>query len=248
MLTSAGPLAIVSVILCWAALITIGFALIFWGRFPAGFAHVSSEQRDAFGRFWRVLYFSLASLTTLGSTEFSPQGSWIRIVTSFESLIGICLITASITWIVLIYPALGRMRTLARRASTLVRAEQQTGVELVSGHMATLFSDLAESVLRTRVDFIHFPLIYYFQADTEGSSLGHFLVQLEDLAGRAEDRERPEQIRLGAALLRISLDDLAEVLASKFVEAADARDARSVFEAVAKDHLEAEIGKQTNAG
>jgi hypothetical protein len=184
------------------------------------------------------LYFSLAALATVGSTEFTPHGTWIRIVASLESLIGISLLTASITWIVLIYPALGRMRTLARRASTLLRAQEQTGVDLLSGSVESLLGDLAQSVLRTRVDFIHFPMIYYFHARSEDISLGRFLISLEELATRGSDRDMPDAIRLGAAILRVSLQDLAELLVHKFVPASNADDPRSVFDAVARDHLQ----------
>ena len=238
MLSSAGPLSVVVVIFSWALLIGIGFAFIFWARFPGGFVNTSGEHQGPVGRFWSVLYFSLTTLSTLGSTAFNPQGNWIRIVTSIESLIGICLITASITWIVLIYPALGRMRTLARRVSTVARAQKQTGVDLLAGNGEELLAELAANVLRTRVDFIHFPIIYYFHADTEGTSLGHFLVQLHELAGRASDGNRPEETRLGAAVLRVSLEDMADVLADRFVTGSDPKDPRSVFEAVATDHLE----------
>ena len=49
------------------------------------------------------------------------------------------------------------MRTLARLASTLVRSQEETGVDLLSGDVESLLADLAQRGLRTRVDFIHFP-------------------------------------------------------------------------------------------
>ena len=236
-LASAGALSIVVVIAAWALLVSVGFAFIFWPKFPADFANTSGESQAASTHFVSAFYYSLAALTTLGSTEFTPKGNWVRIISSVESLIGIFLVTASISWVVLIYPALGRMRTLARLASTLVRSQEETGVDLLSGAVESLLADLAQRVLRTRVDFIHFPPIYYFQADTEGASLGRFLVLLQELAGRASKDGQPKHIRLGACLLRNSLQDLAEILARKYV-GGDPRDPRSIFEAVSRDHLE----------
>ena len=238
MLTSAGPLSIVIVIFCWTALIAIGFSFIFWSRFPSDFVNSSAEQYRPLSRCLPVFYFSLAALTTLGSTEFTPHGSWIRIVAAIESLIGISLVSASVTWILLIYPALGRTRTLARRVSTLYRAQEKAGVDFLSDNVETILAELAQGVLRARVDLIHFPLIYYFHAGTEGASLGRFLIQLYDLASRASANDRPEPIRLGAALLSTSLDDVAELLKERFVDTPKDSGARSVFEAVAKDHLE----------
>src|SRR4051812_41866220 len=84
MLPIAGPLTIVAVISCWAFLIAIGFALIYWSRFPQAFQNAQAEQHGRVDRFWAVLYFSLASLTTLASGQLSPQGAWIRFVTALE--------------------------------------------------------------------------------------------------------------------------------------------------------------------
>jgi hypothetical protein len=148
------------------------------------------------------------------------------------------LITASITWIVLIYPALGRMRALSRRASILIRAQDETGVDLLSGDVQGLLGDLAASVIRVRVDFIHFPLIYYFHADTEGASLARALKGLADLAERASRDQRAEPIRLSAAVLKIALSDMAGILTAKFVKQPKGDDPKAVFEAVRCDHLE----------
>ncbi|HZS54705.1 MAG TPA: hypothetical protein VFA65_09910 [Bryobacteraceae bacterium] len=68
----SGPLAIVVVISCWALLLAAGFALVYWARFPQGFSVPEQESYDAFRRFWTVLYFSLSSLTTLGSGALAP--------------------------------------------------------------------------------------------------------------------------------------------------------------------------------
>jgi hypothetical protein len=61
---------------------------------------------------------------------------------------------------------------------------------------------------------------------------------LEELATRGSDRDMPDAIRLGAAILRVSLQDLAELLVHKFVPASNADNPRSVFDAVARDHLQ----------
>lgn len=237
---TAGPLCIVVVISCWALSITAGFALIYWGRFPQAFHAPSTESHEPLGRFWAVLYYSLAALTTLASGEILPVGSWIRLVTAAESLIGESIITASITWIVLIYPALGRMRALSRRAQALMRAQEETGIDLFTGNIADKLADLADSIFRVRVDFIHFPLIYYFHADTEGASLARSLSQLSDLAERASKDDKPEAVRLAAALLKIALSDTADVLTRRFVPEAKGQEPTAVFNAVRRDHLERE--------
>lgn len=219
-------------------LVTVGFALLFVGFYPGAFDHTAPHSGDWPSRFLVALYFSLANLTTVGSTEFSPGADWIRIVSAIEALIGISLVTASVTWIVLLYPALGRLRTLARRAYTLDRAGHCINVDPLTGDVAGLLSELAHGVLRTRVDFIHFPLLYYFHVESQGIALGRFLLSLRTLAERALAGDQPEPVRLGGAMLSISLSDMGELLQVRFVPQANKNDPREVFKAVARDHLE----------
>jgi hypothetical protein len=146
------------------------------------------------------------------------------------------LVTASVSWIVLLYPALARMRRLARRASILARAEQKTGVDVVSGEAQYLLGDLALDVIRTRVDLIHFPIIYYFHSDSERSSLPDSLPYLVAFADAACKSETQDRVHLAGAVLREALYDLAKTLRERFLDT-DAADAETVFRAYAEEHL-----------
>lgn len=78
---------------------------------------------------------------------------------TFEALVGFALVTASVSWVLLIYPALARTVTFARRVSVLVYAEQVSGVDLVSNEAEYLLGELMLEVIRARVDLVHFPII-----------------------------------------------------------------------------------------
>jgi len=134
------------------------------------------------------------------------------------------------------------MRSLARRSAILVKAQQKTGVEAVSKDSEGLLSELTRDVVRTRVDLIHYPLIYYFHADSERASLALALLTVEKLAHDAGKLEGANQVRLQAAMLDAALGDLAKVLAHRFVKA-DENNPRAVFDAFAKDHM---AGEQTH--
>ena len=235
-LSLAGPLALVIVISCWAFLLGTGFALIYWAAFPDGFRMNNGQHPAAGHGFWRMLFFSLQAMTTLGFGDLIPEADWLRILVTLEALIGFALVTASVSWIVLLYPALGRMRTLARRASILARAEQSTGIDAISGDAEHLLCDLALEVVRTRVDFIHFPIIYYFHADRRRSALAQSLSHLVRFAESGCRTDAPERVRLAAATLRAALDDLAGVLADRFLEV-ESDDANTIFRAYAEDHV-----------
>lgn len=242
----AGPLALVIVIGCWTFLLAAGFALIYASSYPDQFS-MQGAPRRGFSEFITLLAFSLASLTTVGTPDLSPKADWIRLAVAVESLVGFSLVTASISWIVLLYPALGRMRSLARRSAILVNAQKKTGVQAVSENSETLLSELTGDVIRTRVDLIHFPLIYYFHADAERASLALALLTIDQIAQDARKVEGANRVRLQAAMLETALGDLAKVLAHRFVSA-DADDPRAVFDAFAKDHLAGEKERDKQQG
>ncbi len=236
LLSTAGPIAVLLVIASWTALLTVGFAMIYWPAFPSQFNNSGHEDSSPLGRFVTTIYFSLASLTTLGTGTLTPTAPIMRLLSALEALIGFGLVTASVSWIVLIYPALGRMRALARRTSTLMKACERTGIEVISGEIQGVLERLAMDVIRTRVDFIHFPLIYYFHADAEKASLPSSLVQLCEFATSGSSSERPERVRFSSAGLELALRDFATVLDDKFLHV-HSDDPGVVFQAFAEDHL-----------
>lgn len=235
-LSSAGPLTIVLVIFCWALLQAVGFALIYSAGFPDSFRLMNREEAGVGHTFWTTLYFSLQVMTTLGLGDVIPKTNWLRIIVTLQALIGFALLTASVSSIVLIYPALGRMRLLARRTTILNKAAKETGIEIVSGEAASLLSDLASSVIQTRVDFIHFPIIYYFHSDHRRSSLASALPKLIQLAETGSSADAPERVRFSAAMLRAALEDLAAVLDERFLHT-KSNDPTVVFRAYGKDHV-----------
>jgi Ion channel len=240
-LSSAGPLTIVMVILCWALLQALGFALIYWYAFPGGFRLMNRENSQSpGGGFWTMFYFSIQVMTTLGMGDVMPKTDGLRILASLQALIGLALLTASVSSIVLIYPALGRMRALARRTTILIRASKQTGIGFVSPDAAAAIADLANAVIQTRVDLIHFPIVYYFHSDHRRSSLAAALPKLLDFAEAGAHTESAERVRLAAAVLRAALEDLAALLDERFLHT-ESKDPVVVFRAYAKDHVIGEM-------
>ena len=69
------------------------------------------------------LYLSLVTLVTLGYGDIVPTSDWLRILQQLEALTGFAIVTASLSWVISIYPALGRRRALANKAS-LIRASE----------------------------------------------------------------------------------------------------------------------------
>jgi hypothetical protein len=237
MLSLAGPLSLVTVIMSWALLQATGFALIYRAAYPDGFQMANGDRPRAGHDFLQVLYFSLEAMTTMGTADLLPRSEWLRLVVAFQALTGFALLTASVSWIVLLYPALARLRTLARRTSILINASNKTGIDIFSGDIEYLLGELALDLIRSRVDFIYFPIIYYFHSGRGRSSLSRWLPDLLSLADAAAKPDAPERVRLASATLQAALDDLAELLREQFVHAGS-EDTADTFRAYAEDHVE----------
>jgi hypothetical protein len=215
MLPTSGPLSIVVVILTWATLLAIGFALIYWAFFPEGYEVQSSVPVTGAERWWWSLYYSLEMMTTLGQGDIRPAPTWLKLLSACHTFIGFSFVTASITWIVLVFPALRRTRTLARKAATLSGAEKDTATPVVSTGMHVVLAGLAEEVIQARVDLIHFPLLFYFYAEDARASLPCSLFPLLRIADAGSEAGRDPLVRLAARTLRIALDDLADLIGDR---------------------------------
>jgi Ion channel len=235
----AGPVALVAVIGCWLTLVSLGFALIYYGALPQNFRTNTGVLPPATDRFWSAMYFSLEVMTTLGLGDIAPATPTLRLIATAQALIGFALLTASVSWIVLLYPAFGRMRLLARTVSLLVSAEQKMGIKLSDTESELFLATLARDVVRIRVDLVHFPIVYYFASKDKEASVAHALGSLTRFAAEASSPEHSPALRLAAASLDCALNDFAALLLENFLRLA-AKDRSTVFRQYATDHLVAE--------
>jgi hypothetical protein len=213
----------------------VGFALIYSSFYPDHFRTSAGAVPPSSPGFASALYFSFETLVTLGYGDIVPNSTSMRLLAVSEALIGFGLLTASLSSIVLLYPALSRARLLARDVAHFVDAEGRTGVALTSGGNEGVLATFARDVARTRIDLVHFPITYYFVADERQSSIAYALAELVRLAREGLSPDAPPQTRLAAAALDRALSDLAALLAERFMHVESAnRDA--VFRALAREH------------
>jgi Ion channel len=128
LLSLSGPLAFVAVLAAWSALVVVGFALILWPHFPEDFILTNGVSADA--ALLDALYLSMVNLTSLGYGDIVPAADGLRFLGPLETLIGLGLLTASISWILLLYRVLSDFRSLSHEVSLLLEAEAATGIRL----------------------------------------------------------------------------------------------------------------------
>ncbi len=219
-LSLAGPFALLAIIALWTMALTLGWALLLWPHLPGAFLLSSGMAPEENESFIDALYISLVTLATLGYGDITPQADWVRLVSPIQALIGFALITASISWILSIYPVLARRRHLAREVFLLQRIERQQGIEVAELGPETLqdlLMDLTQRVIALRNDFAQLPITYYFHTPDRGSAIEVALVEIAAIA-RASCRHTSPAVRLHAALLLEALTDLAAHVGEAFLD------------------------------
>jgi len=228
-----GPLGIALVVLTWGALAVLGWAMLYFAEMPEGFAHGSELNPDERHAVIDSLYVSLVTISTLGFGDIVPTSPWLRLIVPLESLFGFMLLTAAVSWVLQIYPALHRRQFLALELTTMRearRAHPTLGIDSVPTDVLT---GLAAAVIKVRNDFTQDSATYYFrdlEADTSLATSLEFAIQLAD---EASGSTQP-QTRLAGALISAAVDSLAGLLDEEFLRLGG--DTPAVIRAYAADH------------
>ncbi|MGY1731012.1 ion channel [Geodermatophilus sp. SYSU D01045] len=222
-----GPMAMVVVVLVWIALLVTGWTLVYWPHLPHGFVYGSGLESGRSGVLDAV-YLSLVTLATLGFGDIVPESPWLRIAVPVQALVGFVLLTAAVTWVLQVYPALSRRRALALRLSLLGRAALPAA-DVDAGLVREVAVDLAQ----VRVDVTQHAETHYFRDVDPETALPLQLpvaLALAEAAGRSAD----PQVRAAAALLGLALEDLTGELDRQFLHRGG--DVRARVAAYADDH------------
>jgi hypothetical protein len=211
----AGPLSYIAVIATWATLLAVGWALVFLPQMPQGFHFDPGLDPAQHRGFLDALYVSLTNLTSLGYGDISPASSVLRLLGPIETIFGLGLLTASISWLLSIYGAISRRDSLAHEVHLAKEAEERLGEKLADGDpqlLEAMLADFSDQLVRARRDLIHFPIVHYFRTEDEERALAGLLPFLRSLVDEAGAEKRPHSLRVRAEILRMAIDDFAETL------------------------------------
>lgn len=138
----AGPLGFLVTLATWTAMLTLGWAFIYWPHLPDVFSFDPGIDPSYNSGFDTALYFSIVSLTTVGYGDILPNANWLRTIAPMQALTGFGLLTASITWLLSIFPALSHRRAFADEVLLLRNTESEMGISVTN-----LGSDTAQQIL-----------------------------------------------------------------------------------------------------
>jgi hypothetical protein len=238
LMTLAGPIAILSIMIMWVLFMVLGFAFIYAPFMHNQFSLAPGLDPSRHHGFVDALNVSLGSLITVGG-DFNAKSKLIRLAMGVEALIGFGLLTASVSWLLSIYPALERRRTLAHEATLLHYAEQSSGIrihQLPSSEAQDVIWGLAVSMATARNDLTQFPVIYYFHSGDDESGFSGVLPYLAELAQTASDPNMPPSVRLAGISLGGAIDDYLESIAEIFMRM-PTDDKRAIMQRYANEFL-----------
>lgn len=237
----AGPTIVLSIILSWSALLTLGWALLYWPRLPEKFSFSPTLNPANQDSFVDALYFSLMSLSTVGYGDITPSAGWLQIASTVQALVGFGLLTAALSWLISIYPVLARRTTFAREVSFIEESERNHGS--VFGRMnadavGRMLESLTSGMLRVRTDLVQFPVTYYFHNIEDRFSLPVAMPHLLKLARRASEEDQPPEVRQQGATLLEAVEDFSEMIASKTFLSLSSKEPGDVLRSYARHHLQ----------
>ena len=118
-----GPLSLIFLLAVWAAVMAVGFGLIFYSLGSP--FHDASQQSG----FFSDLYVSGTTLFTLGLGDVTPQTPWARVLVILESGTGLGFLAVVMGYFPVLYSAFSRReqrrcRTRSLHSITALRGEQ----------------------------------------------------------------------------------------------------------------------------
>jgi hypothetical protein len=242
-LSIAGPLAFVATVFAWGILIVAGFGLVYRPFISSSFVMAPGLDIYQHQSFFDAVNVSLGSLISVGG-DFNTNSRWLRFAMGSEAVMGFVLLTASLSWVLSIYPVLEYRRSAAHRLSLLYHAHraEQLGVSSIpEQETEQLVVGLATDMTKIRNDLAQFPITYYFHEDDPQSAFASALPLAMDIANRANRRESGEPLRIAGIVLQGAIHDLLALLGAWFLDMPNETDDQKLMQSFAEDHFRREL-------
>lgn len=229
----AGPVTMVGAIAVWTALAVAGWTLVYWPHMPGAFSYDPGLEPTARNDLADSLYLSLVTVATLGYGDIVPTTVWLRLLAPVQALMGLTMLTASVSWILQVYSAVTDRRVAAVRLAALRRAGISNVLhEMSDPTAARTVEDVATAMAAVRVDLTQYAETYYFQETDQDTALAAnlgFAYELMENARQSSGTDLP----VVAEVLAHALDDFARLIDDQFLRSG--LDTRAVLDAYAAD-------------
>lgn len=162
-----GPVIVGVLVLTWALGLTLGTALVIH---PVLGTAVSANSGPTPTDFLTAMYVGGNSVSIVGGSNFSPQTGAFRLFFLFNSLVGVSVVSLTLTYLMQIYSALQRRNALGLRIY-LFSAQREDAAELIArlgpqGQFQGGYSNLSQlsGAVGEMKEIHHFyPVLFYFR-------------------------------------------------------------------------------------
>lgn len=166
-LSFCGPVNLLVLVGFWILALTVGTALVIH---PALGTSVATSHGATPRDFISAMYAGGSSIALVGASDFAPRSSAFRLFYLFNSLVGIVIVSVTLTYLMQVYTALLYRNTLAVQVH-LASWETGDAAELLAhlvpeGQFAsgyTTLSDLAARVCAAKEEHHFYPVLFYFR-------------------------------------------------------------------------------------
>ena len=167
LLSFCGPFILVSVLLVWALALAVGVALIIHPKLGTSVTATSGPTPTDFAT---ALYASGGSISIVGGSNFQPETAGFRLLFLVNSIVGMSVISLTVTYLLQVYNALYR-RNATGFALHLASAETGDAAEIVVGLAPegevsggyTNLSEIAAQIAGVKESHHFYPVLFYFR-------------------------------------------------------------------------------------
>jgi hypothetical protein len=190
-LSFCGPVILVLLILVWAAVLTCGTGLIIH---PVLGRSVRSTAGPTPTDFITAMYAGAGSVSIVGASEFVPHTITFRLFYLFNSLMGVSMISLTLTYLMQIYTAMQQRNAFGLKVF-LLTGQTKDAAELLArvgsaGHFDsgyTELSQLAAELVSVKESHHFYPVLFYFRFEEPYYSVSLFSLVILD-ASRCSSR------------------------------------------------------------
>jgi len=214
-----GPLSLILLLVVWAALMVLGFALLFYAL---GSPFTDSSHMP---RFFNDVYVSGTTVFTLGLGDVIPQSNWSRSLLVLEAGTGFGFLAAVMGYFPVLYSAFSRREMIislldARAGSPPTAAEllRRHSFEGSDKALAELLNEWERWSAELLESHLSYPLLCYFRSQHNNQSWLSALTAILDtsallIAGVRGPQAR--QAQLTFAMARHAMVDLSQIFSCR---------------------------------
>ncbi len=167
LLSLAGPIIIVTMIVFWAAGLTLGAAMIIQPELGTAITPSSGQTSRDFGT---ALFVAGNSLSIVGGGDYSPHTSATRFLFLVNSLIGASVLSLVLSYLVQVYSALRERNALALEVDLMTDETGDAAIMLArliprgdATDTASQLGNLARALAAVKEAHHFYPLLFYFR-------------------------------------------------------------------------------------